>query len=214
MMAGQIIGYVRVSSETQNTARQDLPDCDIIYEEKASGKTKNRPELAAMMKHVRAGDTVVVHSIDRLARSLIDLQEIVDELVDNGVLVKFLKEGLEFSKNKENPSGKLMLQVLGGIAEFERNILRSRQREGIEKAKEKGKYNGRQRSVDYNVIRDLWDHNPTRPLKVIGKHLGISATSVYRALSTHQPYLDRAGEIRNPTPHERAKAHGKSDKAI
>jgi len=203
-MAGQVIGYKRVSSGTQNTERQELLGCDEVFEEFVSGKDRQRPQLEAIMKHARKGDTVVVHSIDRLARSLQDLQEIVDQLVAKGVTVKFLKEGLTFSEVEDNATGRLMLQVLGSIAEFERTLIRNRQKEGIERAKRQGKYEGRKRSVDYNRIIGAWEDDPTRSLKMIAKKIGCSVATVHRALSAHEPYVTRENEARNLTPLQRA----------
>jgi len=204
-MAGQVIGYKRVSSGTQNTERQELLGCDEVFEEFVSGKDRQRPQLEAMMKHARKGDTVVVHSIDRLARSLQDLQEIVDQLVAKGVTVKFLKENLTFSEGEDNATGRLMLQVLGSIAEFERTLIRNRQREGIERAKHQGKYEGRKRSVDYNRIIGSWEADPTKSLKMIAKHFDCSVATVHRALSTYEPYRAREDATRNLTPLERAR---------
>lgn len=199
---GQTIGYKRVSSTSQTTERQDLGKCDVIFEEFVSGKSKKRLQLEAMLKHARADDTVVVHSIDRLARSLQDLQEIVDELVDKDVTVKFLKENLTFSRGTDNPSGKLMLQVLGSIAEFERTLIRSRQKEGIASAKEQGKYKGRKPSIEPWKIVNRWEIDRSQSLKEIAKREGCSVSSVYRILSQHEPYQTFADK--NPTPKERA----------
>lgn len=201
---GQVLGYKRVSSESQTTDRQDLGQCDVVFDEKISGKSKDRPELAAMLKHARAEDTVVVHSIDRLARSLQDLQEIVDELVDKGVTVKFLKENLTFSHGSENATGRLMLQVLGSIAEFERTLIRSRQKEGIERAKRQGKYEGRKPKIEASKIVDCWEWNRSLSLKEIAKREGCSVSSVHRILSKYEPYQKYEGK--NLTPQERAQA--------
>ncbi|WP_176251165.1 recombinase family protein [Sulfitobacter sp. HGT1] len=198
----EIIGYRRVSTGSQNLARQELPGCHRIFEEEVSGKSRKRPQLEELMRHARDGDTVQVHSIDRLARSLLDLQEIVDELVAKGVVVKFLKEGLEFSRHKDNATGRLMLQMLGSIAEFERTLIRSRQLEGIEKAKMEGKYKGRKPSIEPWKIVNRWEIDRSLSLREVAKREGCSVSSVYRILSLHEPYQTFADK--NPTPKERA----------
>jgi DNA invertase Pin-like site-specific DNA recombinase len=144
-MSGQIVGYVRVSTLDQNTGRQleQMKDehTDVIFEDHISGKSLERPELDKLLKHVRKGDTVVVHSMDRLARNLRDLRNLVDDLTDRGVVVKFIKEHLEFT-GETNSTAKLMLNIMGAVAEFEREMILERQREGISLAKAEGKYKG------------------------------------------------------------------------
>ena len=146
MSTGQAIGYVRVSTADQNTARQILQLQDLkldrVFTEVASGKDTNRPQLNAALMHLREHDVLYVHSMDRLARNLEDLRKIVMGLTERGVTVKFIKEGLEFDKNA-NSLSKLLLSIMGAFAEFERNLIRERQREGIEIAKSKGRYKGR-----------------------------------------------------------------------
>ena len=135
-MAGQQIGYVRVSTVEQNTARQlDGVELDKIFEDKCSGKNTDRPALKACLEYVREGDTLHVHEISRLARNMADLNRLVDELTAKGVAVKFHKEGLEFNASKATDAMmKLLFQVMGAFAEFERNMIRERQAEGIAKA--------------------------------------------------------------------------------
>ena len=134
------VGYKRVSSVDQNLARQDLGDVDRIFEDKISGKDTNRAALKEMILFVRSGDEVVVHSIDRLARDLRDLQDIVTTLNDKGVSISFMSERLTFTGKADDAKSKLMLQMMGSFAEVERNIIRKRQAEGIAKAKERGVY--------------------------------------------------------------------------
>ncbi len=126
-MKGQRIGYIRVSSVQQNTDRQlaDIP-LDKVFEDKVSGKDTNRPQLKACLGHLREGDTLHVHSIDRLARNLLDLQKLISELVAKGVTVVFHKENMTFS-NDTNPMRALMLQMLGAFAEFESAMIKERQ---------------------------------------------------------------------------------------
>lgn len=142
-MTGQRVGYVRVSTVDQNTDRQlDGITVDRIYTDKASGKDTNRPALAECLSYVRDGDTLVVHSMDRLARSLEDLRRTVRELTARGVKVEFVKENMTFTGD-DSPMSTLLLSMLGAVAEFERSMIRERQREGIALAKERGVYTGR-----------------------------------------------------------------------
>ena len=142
------VAYIRVSSVGQNVDRQ-LPDekFDKTFTDKASAKDTDRPALAALLDYVRDGDKVVIHSIDRLARNLADLEQLVDQLNSKGVSVEFRKESLIFSGGAD-PMQKLLLQMLGAVAEFERSMIRERQREGIAAAKAAGKQLGRKRSLD------------------------------------------------------------------
>lgn len=142
-MTGQNIGYIRVSSEGQNTARQ-LEDIklDKVFTDTMTGSVRNRPQLEECLNYVRKGDTLHVHSIDRLARNLRDLQEIIDGLVCKEVAVKFYAENLTFTGD-DSPISKLTLHLMGAFAEFERTITRTRQKEGIETAKKEGKHLGR-----------------------------------------------------------------------
>jgi DNA invertase Pin-like site-specific DNA recombinase len=143
-MSGQRIGYKRVSTVDQNTMRQlDGVAVDEVFEDKASGKsTAQRPALEAMLKHVRKGDVVLCHSMDRMARNLDDLRRIVLGFTSRGVRVEFTKEGLSFT-GEDSALSKLLLSVMGAFAEFERSLILERQREGIDIAKAAGKYKGR-----------------------------------------------------------------------
>ncbi|UGA55421.1 recombinase family protein [Vibrio sp. VB16] len=140
------LAYIRVSSVEQNTDRQ-LADCKIgfdkVFEDKASGGSTDRPELARLIEYAREGDIVHVHSIDRLARSLDDLRKLVTDWNSGGVTVRFHKEGLNFTSGESTPIAELMLNMLGAVAQFERSIIRERQAEGIAKAVSNGKYKGR-----------------------------------------------------------------------
>jgi DNA invertase Pin-like site-specific DNA recombinase len=179
-----IIGYKRVSSQTQSTERQDLGELDKVFEEKVSGKTaKDRPALLAMIDYARNGDTVKVHSIDRLARDLRDLQSIISQLNDKGVAISFLSENLTFSAGADDAFAKLQLQMMGAFAEFERNIIRKRQAEGIAKAKARGVYKDRKRStvIDRDQVRNLKDEGLST-YKIADK-MGISRMSVHRILN-------------------------------
>ncbi len=159
-MPGKQVGYIRVSSVEQNTARQ-LADVklDRIYEDRCSGKDAHRPQLEACLAYVRDDDVLHVHSLDRLARNVEDLLSIVRRLTSAGVTVVFHSEGLTFtpdgSEDKKAAVSKLLLTMLGAIAEFERSLIRKRQREGIEHAKRRGVYKGRPSSLSKGDVEEI-----------------------------------------------------------
>lgn len=174
------VGYVRVSSVDQNTERQlDGLTLDKVFTDKASGKDVSRPQLQAMLEYVREGDCIVVHSIDRLARSLADLLSLVQELNAKGVHVQFTKENLLFTGD-DNPTQHLMLSMMGAVAQFERAMIRERQREGISKAKEKGVYKGRVKTVDDDAIRA--EIAGGLSFRKAAEKLGVSLSTVQRAM--------------------------------
>ena len=147
---GQIVGYVRVSSIDQNLARQleqlKHENVDKVFEDKASGATTKRPAFQQMLDYVREGDTIVVCSMDRLARNLSDLLSITTELHAKGINIKFLKENILLdASGTEHAMTRLLMSMLGAVAEFERSLIRERQREGIELAKKRGAYNPKSR---------------------------------------------------------------------
>ena len=146
-MNGQRIGYVRVSTVDQNELRQlEGKVLDRVFTDKASGRDTARPQLTELLRFIRDGDTVVVHSMDRLARNLDDLRSLVQGLTRRGVRVEFLKEQLVFT-GEDSPMANLMLSVMGAFAEFERSLIRERQREGIALAKQRGAYKGRKKTL-------------------------------------------------------------------
>jgi len=154
-MVGQRIGYIRVSTVDQNTERQlDGIELDKTFTDKASGKDTNRPELELMMSFVRSGDTVIVHSMDRLARDQNDLHKIVQTLTGKGVRIEFIKEHLIFSGD-DSPISKLMLSVMGAVHEFERSLIKERQLEGIALAKKRGAFKGRKKSLSPAAVAEL-----------------------------------------------------------
>ena len=181
----QSVGYIRVSSQDQNTARQLMGfKLDKTFEEKISGKDRKRPELEKMLSYIREGDHVYVHSMDRLARNLKDLLDLVNEITDKGCTVHFVTQNLVFSKDESNPTAKLMLQVMGAVAEFERSIILERQREGIAAAKARGNYKTGRPIVMTDEKKKLCHekHAVGVPLTRIAKDLGVSRMSVYREL--------------------------------
>jgi DNA invertase Pin-like site-specific DNA recombinase len=152
---GQRVGYVRVSSVDQNTLRQlEGIQVDETFTDKASGKDTHRPALQRARKHLRKGDVLVVHSMDRLARSLSDLLALVKELTARGVAVEFVKENLSFTGD-DSPSSVLMMSIMGAVAQFERDMIRERQREGIAAAKAKGKHLGRVAKLSKAQVKEL-----------------------------------------------------------
>jgi DNA invertase Pin-like site-specific DNA recombinase len=177
-----IVGYKRVSSEDQNLDRQDF-DADIFFEEKISGKTKDRPKLLEMIRYVRTGDTVRVFSLDRLGRSLIDLHAIVNEILEKGADVHFIKENLRLSQNRSDPMSTLMFNIFGSFAEFEREIIRERQREGIEKAKAKGVYKGRKRKYRYSIQEAKRLRDEGMSYSKIAKQLGCNVATLFSDLN-------------------------------
>lgn len=174
------VGYQRVSTVDQNLDRQELEGADKTFSDKISGATRERPALDDLIQFVRSGDEVIVHSIDRLARDLRDLQDIIQTLNEKGVSVAFIKERLVFSGDADDAFSKLQLQMMGAFAEYERNIIKIRQAEGIAKAKERGVYKGRKKTADDNRIRKMKSagHGATE----IAETLGVSRMTVYRAL--------------------------------
>jgi len=167
------------SSLDQSLARQELPsDCDRVFEEKVSGKDADRLQLSLLRDLLQPGDEIVVHSIDRLARSLRDLQMIIDEVVEKGARISFIKERLSFCGDMGDPMAKLMMQVLGAISEFERELIRQRQREGISKAKKAGLYNGRPKKINRSVVQKMY-HAGATPSEVADT-MQIGIASAYR----------------------------------
>lgn len=185
---GHHVGYVRVSSEGQNTGRQlEGLELDEKFEDKASGKDTNRPELEACLKHLRKGDTLHVHSMDRLARNLVDLLRLVSDLTSRGVTIQFHKEKLTFT-GESNPMQELQLAVMGAVAQFERAMIKERQREGIELAKAKGKHLGRPARLSESQVKELVDRASEGESKaLLATEFGITRAYVYRLKQIHQP---------------------------
>ena len=177
-----IFNYIRVSSIEQNTERQ-LKDvaCDRVYEEKISGKDTNRPQLQAMLANIRANDIINIHEMSRLARNTRDLLNLVEEITSKGATIIFHKENLTFKGNeKQDPYQKMMMVMLGAVAELERAILLERQREGIAIAKAKGKYKGGKNKLSSEQITELNNmHSQGMPISQIAKHFKITRPTVY-----------------------------------
>lgn len=187
---GQLVGYIRVSTLDQSTSRQEEQlqgfNLDTVFTDKASGKDTDRPQLQLALKHCRKGDTLIVHSMDRLARNLDDLRAIVKQLTDAGVAVQFVKEAMTFT-GEDSPMSKLMLSVMGAFAEFERSLIRERQREGIAIAKTKGVYAGRKPSLDADKVAELMAKDKANGHKNragLAREFGISRETLYQYLRT------------------------------
>ena len=175
-----IFNYLRVSTVLQNTERQllDVP-CDRVYEDKLSGKDTNRPQFQLMMSNLRSDNVVNVHSLDRVGRNTKDILEIVETIKSIGATIHFHKENLKFDGSKSDLYSDLMLTILSGFATFERNIILERQREGIEIAKQKGKYKGGKQKFDVeqkNRIKELVEE-------------GVSISSVCRTMNCSRPTI-------------------------
>lgn len=186
-MNGQRIGYIRVSTFEQHTDRQlDGVRLDKAFTDKVSGKDINRPELEALLQFAREGDTIVVHSMDRLARNLDDLRRIVQGLTGRGIQVQFVKESLTFTGD-DSPMATLLLSVMGAFAEFERALIRERQLEGIALAKQRGAYKGRKRSLSDSQIEELRRRADAGEQKArIARDFGISRETLYQYIRAEQ----------------------------
>lgn len=185
MTTGQRIGYTRVSTVDQNNARQlESIVLDRVFADKASGKDAKRPQLETALAYVREGDTLVVHSMDRLARNLDDLRRLVLDLTKRGIAVEFVKERLTFT-GEDSPMANLLLSVMGAFAQFERELIKERQREGIALAKAKGNvYRGRVPSLTAEKAKLLRERGTAgEPKAKLAREFGISRASVYNYLS-------------------------------
>jgi len=182
------IAYIRVSSSEQNTERQ-LADTNVSFDkefvDRCSGGSSNRPALSDLKEYVRSGDTIHVHSIDRLARNLSDLKALVTEWNEDGIDVQFHKEGLCFKAGGNDAMSELMLSMLGAVAQFELSMIQERRQEGIEKAKAAGKYRGRpSNQSNHQRIKLLRSQGVS--LRKIAKEVGVSLSTVQRALGASE----------------------------
>src|SRR3954453_7124185 len=183
IMLGQRIGYIRVSSLDQQVARQlEGIEVDKTFTDKASGKDAKRPQLEFLLSFVRTGDTVFVHSMDRLARNLDDLRRIVQTLTGKGARIEFLKEHLTFT-GEDSPMANLLLSVMGAFAEFERALIKERQREGIILAKQRGAYRGRKKALSAAAVTQLRARIALGVSKAkVAREFGISRQTLYQYL--------------------------------
>lgn len=177
-----LVGYARVSTQEQNTALQldalKNAGCEKIFEEKATGAQRDRPELKAALEYAREGDTLVVWKLDRLARSLKQLIETVESLEGRGIAFKSLTEAIDTS----TAGGKLVFHIFSSLAEFERSLIRERTMAGLNAARAKGKLGGRPSALsqeDLTVAKMLLK-DPTLKVKDVAKRMGISPATLYR----------------------------------
>ena len=207
-MTGKRIGYRRTSTIDQNTARQldDVP-LDKVFEDKLSGKDRNRPQLKLCMEFLREGDTLVVHSLDRLGRNVRDLMDIVEELTTKGVTVSFLHPALSFSGDNDSPINKLLFLLLAGFAEMERSLLLERMKEGVAIAKRcitcgksraehdhqthafSSKYLGRAPAIRADNGKEVYLERLymlSTPVSEMARQVGVSRQTVYSWLKTKQ----------------------------
>jgi DNA invertase Pin-like site-specific DNA recombinase len=182
---GKRVGYIRVSTVDQNTERQlDGIKVDKTFSDKASGKDTNRPQFQAALEYLREGDVLVVHSMDRLARNLDDLRKIVADLTVRGIVIEFVKEQLTFN-GEDSALSKLLLSVMGAFAEFERALLKERQREGIAIAKKAGVYKGRKRALTPERAAELRARIKAGAKKAaVAREFGISRETLYTYLES------------------------------
>jgi DNA invertase Pin-like site-specific DNA recombinase len=178
------VGYRRVSSLDQNTDRQlEGLELDKVYTDKASGRDTARPQLQAALEFLREGDLLLVHSMDRLARNLDDLRRLVLGLTGRGVHVQFVKENLVFT-GEDSPMSNLLLSLLGAVAEFERSMIRERQREGIALAKKAGVYKGRKPSLTTEQVEDIRKRVARGETKAaLAQEYRISRQTLYTAIT-------------------------------
>lgn len=184
-----IIGYVRVSTQEQNEDRQltimEQYKVDKVFTEKISGKNTDRPQLQKMLEYIREGDTLVIESYSRLARSTKDLINLVQQLKDKGVNLISAKENIDTN----TPQGRLMFTIFAGLAEFERECTLQRQAEGIAEAKKRGAYKGRQRiEVDTDTFTKVYDEwkQGNITARTAMQRLGLSANTFYRRVKEHE----------------------------
>lgn len=181
---GKRVGYIRVSTVDQNTSRQlDGVQVDKTFTDKCSGKDTSRPALQSALEFLREGDVLVVHSMDRLARNLQDLLKLVEDLTHRDVAVEFVKEGLVFTGD-DSAMSKMLLGIMGSVAQFERSMILERQREGVAKAKEAGVYKGRKAKFDAataSVIRTRVTAG--EQISALAREYGVTRPTLYRVIS-------------------------------
>lgn len=180
------IGYIRVSTQEQNTMQQEVLmqelGVDEVYIDRLSGKNTDRPELKKMMDYVRKGDTVIVESISRFARNTRDLLELIEKLSEKGVEFVSKKEAIDTT----TPTGKFMLTVFGAVAELEREYILQRQQEGIAIANAKGKYRGRKpiERSNFDAVEKLWRAGTISAAEAM-RRLDMSRSTFYRKVRQH-----------------------------
>ncbi len=186
---GARVGYARVSTNDQNPAMQldalRASGCSQVYQEAASGKDTDRPELAYCLKALRAGDTLVVWRLDRLGRSLSDLVRVVGQLEDHGVAFESLTEKIETS----SATGRLVFHVFAALSEFERNLIQERTHAGLAAARARGRVGGRKPKLNAKQIREIKAllADPAAQVQDIAKRYGVSRTTLYKHVGVVLP---------------------------
>ena len=182
-----IVGYTRVSSFEQNASRQlENQKIEKLFADVVSGKNTERPQLQALLEFVREGDVVLVHSMDRLARNLDDLRLLVKTLTNKGIHIQLIQENIVFT-GEDSPMSQLLLSVMGAFAEFERALIKERQREGIALAKKRGVYKGRKQALDREQILQLKERIKAGEAKsTVAKEFGICRATLYQYLKQNQ----------------------------
>ncbi len=181
-MTGQKIGYKRVSTTEQKTDRQlESLQLDKVFEEKISGKDTKRPQLEAMLDHIREGDHVYIHELSRLGRSMIDLYRLVEKILQKGVIITFLKEKITYAPGQvADPMQEAMFGMLATFSQFERSLIKQRQREGIEAAKKAGKHLGRPAKLtDQKKADIIKKHQGGLNPSQLSKEYGVSRGTIY-----------------------------------
>ena len=192
------IGYARVSTEDQNLDRQleELNKLKLrkIFTDKSSGKDTNREGFQQMMDYVREGDELYVLSMDRLARSTVDLLTVTQTLKDKGVSVHFLKENVHIVPyGKESAISDLLIAMLGAVAQFERSLIRERQAQGIALAKKRGAYKGRKPTSSAVITKALAMIDEGIPISKVAERLKISRKTIYKYLPANWQYKEKGG---------------------
>lgn len=187
-VSGHKVGYLRVSSVDQNVERQRaaVGQVDKVFEDYASGGSRKRPQLDDMLGYIRNGDQVRVASMDRLARSVIDLNQLTDEILSKGAQLVFVSENLTYSPGDSDPYAQFQMHLLGAVAQLERSLIRERQAEGIAQAKAAGKYLGRAQALSPTEIETARNQIAEGvPKARVARALNISRSTLYRVLTSH-----------------------------
>lgn len=176
-------GYKRVSTIVQSTERQlEGIKLDRIFEDKLSGKDRNRPQLELLLSILREGDTIHIHSMDRLARNTRDLLNLVEEITGKGCKIIFHTEHLTFEPNKTDPYQSLMMNVISAVAQLERSLILQRQKEGIVIAKSKGKYKGGKNKLSPKQVSELKELSKTHSITSLAQQFKITRPTCYSYL--------------------------------
>lgn len=187
-VSGHKVAYLRVSTVDQNVERQRaaVGQVDKVFEDYASGGSRKRPQLDELLRYIRDGDQVRVASMDRLARSVIDLNQLTDEILSKGTQLVFVSENLTYSPGDSDPYAQFQMHLLGAVAQLERSLIRERQAEGIAQAKAAGKYLGRAQVLSPKEIETARNQIADGvPKAQVARHLKVSRSTLYRVLAGH-----------------------------